>query len=244
MHLQDPIIDTTPPLQGGSKEPSLTTHSVPTPDPNPIPEKALYFAFGSNLSPTQMRHRCPNALSTSTPLAIARLPSWRWFICSAGYANVLPPADLRVGRQKDAGEQVPVSGKEDAVYGVLYDMHPRDEELLDGFEGVDKRAPLGSLEGPGREIRPREQGSGEYNKWFLDAEVVSWLDGTAGEGDRVKGGTEKVKVLVYVDEESVDVGVPKKEYIGRMNRGIREAIQLGFPVDWTEEVMRRFIPDV
>ncbi|KAL3953574.1 hypothetical protein ACCO45_011530 [Purpureocillium lilacinum] len=46
----------------------------------------LYFAYGSNLSTTQMRQRCP----FSTPVGLGFLEGWRWIINERGYANVVP----------------------------------------------------------------------------------------------------------------------------------------------------------
>ncbi|PLB37725.1 gamma-glutamylcyclotransferase family protein [Aspergillus candidus] len=222
-----------------------TTPSSPPSSPPQQKEKQrpLYFAYGSNLSPTQMRHRCTqNPTRSSHPVAIASLPHWRWLICESGYANVIPPSSLRVGKQISEGEKVPVSGEEDAVFGVLYDMDVRDERLLDGYEGVDRCAPV-SREG-GRvplDVRPREQGRGDYNKWVVGARVVRWFDGD-GDADADKGGEDEVMTLVYVDEERVRCGPPYKEYIARMNRAISEAETLGFPAKWAEEVMRPYIP--
>ncbi|PLN77718.1 hypothetical protein BDW42DRAFT_176382 [Aspergillus taichungensis] len=207
--------------------------------------RPLYFAYGSNLSPTQMRHRCTNNPTRSShPVAIARLPHWRWLICESGYANVVPPPGLRVGKQVDGADKVPVSGEEDAVFGVLYDMDEGDEGLLDGFEGVDRCAPVSGEEGRiPLSVRPREQGRGDYNKWFVGASVVRWLDGGYSRRGLDGGeGEDEVMTLVYVDEERVKCGPPYPEYIPRMNRAISEAKTLGFPEKWAEEVMRPYIP--
>ncbi|KAJ5761373.1 hypothetical protein N7533_003412 [Penicillium manginii] len=181
-----------------------------------------------------MSTRCRNNPSSSIPLAIAFLPHWRWLICQAGYANVLPPPGQRVGKQKsDAADEVPVSspgwGGVDGVWGVLYRMDARDEGLLDGYEGVDVHA--GSAGGGGGGAR-----------------VVRWLVGD-GEGARGDGDVdldaedaEEVDVLVYVDENRVVLGPPRVEYIGRMNRAIKECVELGVDEGWIEGVVRRFIP--
>ncbi|KAL2864889.1 gamma-glutamylcyclotransferase family protein [Aspergillus lucknowensis] len=209
--------------------------------------KHLYFAYGSNLSPTQMSIRCiHNPSLSATPVAIAALDDWRWLICQFGYANVVPPPGLRVGRQVTEGSAVPESVSPSlpggGVFGVLYEMDWEDEEVLDGYEGVDGCATLSGGEGevPGS-IRPTEQGDGLYNKWYIGARIVRWLD----EGYRERNGFEvggKVRVLVYIDELRVRVGDPKDEYIPRMNRAIREAVELGFPEDWAEAVMRPSLP--
>ncbi|KAI1835908.1 hypothetical protein DTO006G1_1533 [Penicillium roqueforti] len=226
-----------------------TQAPIPTPPTTKPPQypKYLYFAYGSNLSPAQMKTRCRiNPTHSATPLAIAALPHWRWLICEAGYANILPPPGLRVANQdSETAHKIPVSGSEDTVYGVLYQMDVGDERILDGYEGVDTRAADAKAgDGVSVSIRPRVQGDGSYNKWFVGADVVKWLDGAegikAGLGDGK--GKGKVPVLVYVDENCVRLSEPKFEYIARMNRAIRESVDLGVPVGWVEEVMRKFIP--
>ncbi|KAL7657657.1 hypothetical protein M752DRAFT_18689 [Aspergillus phoenicis ATCC 13157] len=222
---------------------TLTELTSTTPSPPPT-TKPLYFAYGSNLSPTQMATRCTALPSSSIPLAIARLPKWRWLIHERGYANVVPPSEMCITKQQadciSSGE-VGVEGgaDEDAVYGVLYDMGDDDEKILDGFEGVDYSAPdaeVINMEDGRMMVREKEQGHGCYNKWVVEAEVVKWL----GEKDGDKA--ETVPVLVYVDEKRVRNGPPKAEYVPRMNRAIRESVALGLPAKWAEEVMRPAIP--
>lgn len=181
-----------------------------------------------------MAARCRNP-SSSKPLAIATLHYWRWLICEAGYANVLPPPGLRVPSQdSDTAHRIPVSGSENAVYGILYEMDVRDERLLDGYEGVDPHAAKSNGQFVDVDVRPKEQGDGSYNKWFVEVNVVNLLDGCEGEGE--------VTALVYIDENCVTVSEPKHEYIARMNRAIRESIALGVPRLWIDEVIRKYIP--
>ncbi|KAB8070646.1 hypothetical protein BDV29DRAFT_180642 [Aspergillus leporis] len=208
--------------------------------PQQTKPRPLYFAYGSNLSFTQMRLRCTCSPELSSkPVAIARLDHWRWLICNAGYANVVPPPELRVGKEVEDGDDVPVSGDEDTVYGVLYEMDPRDERLLDGYEGVDHSSlPSRATHKVPAHIRPTEQGRGEYNKWYVTATVTVWLD----EEQRKRRKGNPIETLVYVDEERVKLGPPRDEYIPRMNRAIREAESLGFPKKWADGVMRKSIP--
>lgn len=151
---------------------------------------------------------------------------------------------MRVGPQRsDLAGKIPVSGEEDAVYGILYEMDPRDERILDRYEGVDHCAEEADGTGAvGADVRPREQGEGDYNKWYLPAEIVQWID----EGDPPHplktGSGGQVPVLIYVDEERLIVAPPKTEYIPRMNRAMREATEVGVSKKWLEEVLRRFIP--
>ncbi|KAL4875502.1 hypothetical protein BJY04DRAFT_223964 [Aspergillus karnatakaensis] len=220
-------------------------------DPLNQKPKHLYFAYGSNLSPTQMRLRCiHNPELSAHPVALAALDSWRWLICQFGYANVVPPSTLRIGKQIAEGDDVPESISESipagGVYGVLYEMSGPDERVLDGYEGVDHEVGFPPPESKVKvpvEVRPREQGAGLYNKWYVDARVVEWLDEGYRERTGFAGVGGEVRVLVYVDEERVRVAAPKDEYVPRMNRAIREAVGLGFPGDWVERVMRRAIPE-
>ncbi|CBF82584.1 uncharacterized protein ANIA_11163 [Aspergillus nidulans FGSC A4] len=245
---QDGLIPQTIPTTATTAiNPSSAQHTPPDTAPKNAP-KHLYFAYGSNLSPTQMRMRCVhNPTLSGHPVALAALDSWRWLICQPGYANVVPPAGLRVGPQITEGDNVPESISKSiprgGVYGVLYEMSAEDETVLDRYEGVhclagesteEQKVPL--------EIRPKEQEAGDYNKWYVDARVVKWLDEGYRERKGLQGVGGKVRVLVYVDELRVKVGKPKEEYIPRMNRAIGEAVQLGFPRDWAEEVMRPSIP--
>ncbi|KAF9883108.1 alpha mannosidase-like protein [Aspergillus nanangensis] len=244
MHPQEPPQSTSP---SKTTITITTTESIDPSSSSTAPtSRALYFAYGSNLSPSQMHQRCrKNPDISSRPVAIARLDHWRWLICQPGYANVVPPPDLRIGHQEHEGEDVPISGEEDTVYGVLYDMDPRDELLLDGYEGVDHDAPAAGADGKVPvEVRPKQQGRGDYNKWYVSATVTQWLDEEQRVrwGGATRGDDGEVPVLVYVDEERVRVASPRDEYIPRMNRAIRESGELGFPKKWTEEVMRKFIP--
>ncbi|KAK0196890.1 hypothetical protein F5146DRAFT_971025 [Armillaria mellea] len=62
-----------------------------------------------------MNLRCPE----NNFLGVGLLKEWRWIINGRGYANVVP--------SKEAG---------DSVYGFLYKINAKDEEVLDVYEGV------------------------------------------------------------------------------------------------------------
>jgi hypothetical protein len=208
---------------------------VSLPEPKP---PHLYFAYGSNLSPTQMSMRLPNSAGSAIPRAVAVLEGWRWIICQRGYANVVK------SNEKGKGEG---EGEGDVVWGVLYELDKRDEKVLDGFEGVDRRARVG------------EQGAGDYAKVFLGVRVVRWVgvggdgktkkteneaDGQVGaDGEGEGEGEEVVPALVYVDFFRTEEGKIQKEYVPRMNRGIRECVPLGVDEEWIGRVLRRSIPE-
>ncbi len=83
------------------------------------PTPRLYFAYGSSLSLSEMKSRCP----TSSFYGIAVLRNHRWFVNERGYANIVPSLP-------------DPNGIEDVVWGILYTLRPFDEELLDKHEGI------------------------------------------------------------------------------------------------------------
>lgn len=108
---------------------SATDHnaSASVPQPPCIPPRPtsslVYFAFGSNLSSTQMGQRCPLAKGIS----LGRLRSHSFIINTRGYANVVPSAAAAAASSTEPED----------VYGVLWQLHSQDEKaLLDQYEGV------------------------------------------------------------------------------------------------------------
>lgn len=76
----------------------------------------LYFAYGSNMSPRQMRTRCPG----SRAAGVAELAGWRFIITKRGTANIVKAAGGR-------------------VYGTLWHCLPSHLEMLDRYEAVRLR---------------------------------------------------------------------------------------------------------
>lgn len=176
--------------------------------------EVLYFAYGSNLSTEQMRQRCPY----STPVGLAHLEGWKWFINGRGYANaaqVTLDDENYNDRQGSSSSSSKGKGKardEEGVYGVLYLLPPQDEEQLDAYEGVPWA----------------------YQKFQVD---VKWA---RGDGD---DGTDEapLRALIYVDGERTEEDVPRDEYVDRMERGIQDAVDnWGMDEGYADRVMRRF----
>jgi len=76
----------------------------------------LYFAYGSNMSPSQMARRCPGARL----IGPATLEDWRLIITVRGSANIIRQPDGR-------------------VEGALWRFEPRHIGLMDQWEGVSRR---------------------------------------------------------------------------------------------------------
>ncbi|PVH81725.1 hypothetical protein DL98DRAFT_457955 [Cadophora sp. DSE1049] len=183
----------------------------------------LYFAYGSNLSLTQMARRCP----TSTYHALAVLKGWKWVIGPRGYANVVKVSSepksgkitLKDGEKCEEGDEV-----QDEVYGLLYVLDEEDEVALDIAEGVPDC----------------------YVKMMLGVEVLGRDDrGEGGDGDGGVGEAtgKEVEVLVYVDVARTGVGTCKEEYVARMNRGIKDAVDRGMPQSYVDQVLRKWVRD-
>ncbi|KAL6902987.1 hypothetical protein GGI43DRAFT_400897 [Trichoderma evansii] len=204
----------------------------------------LYFAYGSNLSTEQMRERCPY----STAVGLGKMTGWKWIINGRGYANIVElgkedeDAEMREEDEDSEEDSVEEEEKEEAVkeqkgkgvteangeevsevYGMLYLLPTEDEERLDGYEGVPWA----------------------YEKVYLEADWVSHIQfvNTSG-GTYVREELTPVKVLVYVDQKRIKEGQPKEEYVGRMERGIRDAVDnWGMSEEYADRVMRRFWVD-
>jgi gamma-glutamylcyclotransferase (GGCT)/AIG2-like uncharacterized protein YtfP len=74
----------------------------------------LHFAYGSNMSRSLMRQRCPGAHAVGT----AVLQGWRFVVTADGYASIV----LRPG---------------EAVYGVLWRLGARDLAAINAYESLD-----------------------------------------------------------------------------------------------------------
>lgn len=52
-----------------------------------------------------------------------------------------------------------------------------------------------------------------------------------------------VEALVYVDVARLGNGVCQEEYVARMNRGIKDAVEKGMPKAYVEGMMRKWVRD-
>ncbi|KAI9147488.1 Gamma-glutamylcyclotransferase [Paramyrothecium foliicola] len=176
--------------------------------------RKLYFAYGSNLCLEQMATRCPN----SQYVGRAILTEHRWHINSRGYANIVQSSGYN-------------------VHGLVYDIDSTDEARLDKSEGVS---------------------TGAYSKSLLSvtlrlasAELRTFTEDIIDKLGRLRSGLDsgpeqtdclQVQVLVYLNQALIKDGEAKDEYVHRMNRGIVDAISLGIPEEYFENIVRPTIP--
>lgn len=204
--------------------------------------RRYYFAYGSNLSPTQMLARCPN----SEPLCLAHLPHpWSWLINARGYANIVhqsyPDGVATLDGTAPEAKTIKHAGRGGhdtgpGVYGVLYALGPDDEALLDLYEGVPDAYEKVLL--PVRLV-------GAHPPPLLHKPPSSRRDDRVGLATQEEGkeaGAPAVNALVYVDFHRVVPDAPRVEYVARMNRAIHEAqVSFGLPDDYVRHVMRKFV---
>ena len=74
----------------------------------------LHFAYGSNMSRLLMQRRCPKARAIGT----GALQGWRFVVTVDGYASIV----------QHPGE---------TVYGVLWQLGPRDLAAINAYESLD-----------------------------------------------------------------------------------------------------------
>jgi len=111
------------------------------------------------------------------------------------------------------------------VYGLVYSLEKEDERRLDLNEGV----PVA------------------YTKEYLECDFWSAGEASAPLDKHKKVNTSetpsnKRDMLVYIDRNRTAPDEPRKEYVYRMNQGISDAVKLGVPQEYVDDVMRKYIP--
>ena len=96
------------------------------------------------------------------------------------------------------------------VYGTIFTLSEADEVELDGYEGVS---------------------GGCYTKKDMDVELLS----TEAEGE-----SKTVRCLIYIDPSPEGHFKPRKEYIRRINSGLKDA---DLPAKWVQRNIRPFVPE-
>ncbi|KZL85316.1 aig2 family protein [Colletotrichum incanum] len=198
------------------------------------PTPRLYFAYGSNLSPTQMALRCPSSI----PVGLVHLPGYTFIINSRGYANVVRNAPPSVA--PSSGQSVSVAEHNTpppltdptnpGVYGILYTLPPTDEAILDRCEGVPHAYQKEEL--PVTVVSTRSS----------DPSSAASPPAPSSDGSVHLQKGANVTALVYVDNERTEPSSPRTEYIDRMNRGVDEATKLfGLPAGYVDRVIRPYI---
>ncbi|KAK4898613.1 hypothetical protein LTR27_003785 [Elasticomyces elasticus] len=159
-----------------------------------------YFAYGSNLDLTQMAERCPSSLFKGK----ATLSGYRWQINERGVANVV------------ATPREPLH----YVEGFLFSVNAADQRALDRSEGWQR----GFYERKALSVRLLPHRDGPFKTTYLaqklrEGRQIAWrMDQNAA---------SNVEALVYVSSEYTRDGRIRPEYTVRMERAIKDALQMG-----------------
>lgn len=202
-------------------------------------KKTIYFAYGSNLWQNQMHQRCPS----SKFLGIVRLKGFRWIIYQRGFANI-----VEVDSHKEEGDEKGEEGDyRNQVWGMMYSLEEEDEKLLDEREGVPVAYGKEWIECEFWTV-PEVAASSSSREEDVTQEKEGEEDTTTAEKKKKRKPADitkrpgKEKMLVYINREMTDEGEIRKEYISRMNCGIKDAVKEGLPREYVEQVLRRWIP--
>ncbi|KAI1115643.1 hypothetical protein F5Y14DRAFT_409812 [Nemania sp. NC0429] len=146
--------------------------------------------------------------------------------------------------------KVPEALSMKGVYGLVYRLHPDDEECLDICEGVGFAYEREMLEVTWAEtpnLNLVQDPSSVTSEIELDLESERSTkrdEAQHDEEDRVRISGRKFQALVYVDFDRVTPSTPWEEYVDRMNVGIEEALETWrLPISYVDDVIRPFVPE-
>lgn len=152
----------------------------------------------------------------STFLGVGRLRGWCWIINERGYANA-----VELKQDSDT-----VDGLKGEVWGLIYSLNPTDETALDKNEGV-----------------PYAYTKEIHKVDFWDIHTSNHDNGAPASVDLLVSKSMVKDMLVYVDRIRTVAGVPREEYVHRINQGIKDALACGVPRSYIDQVMRAFISE-
>ena len=208
----------------------------------------LYFAYGSNMSLTQMAGRCPS----STFEGKGRLAGYRWQINERGVGNI-------------------IESRDEYVEGVIYAIDQDNRRQLDRNEGVGRgyykaeilpirftplqdhglktgyvAKTLGTTTVPSQDGEQERSGKTSHagSEGASDSVVpqgkkpLPCVDPTAGAALEKDGKdpAETVDALVYISTNYKTDGKIRTEYIPRMETAITDAQKLGLSRHFLKQV--------
>lgn len=178
-----------------------------------------------------------------------RLKGFKWIIYQRGFANI-----VEVDSHKEGDDEKEEKGEEgdyrNEVWGMMYSLEEEDEKLLDEREGVPVAYRKEWIECEFWTVPEAAAASASSSREEEEEEEVGKNeDGSTLDEEKKKRKPAditkrpgKEKMLVYINREMTDEGEIRKEYISRMNCGIKDAVKEGLPREYVEQVLRRWIP--
>jgi gamma-glutamylcyclotransferase len=147
-------------------------------------------------------------------IGLGRLTGWKWIISERRYANV-----VQVATQETSTEIT------SEVWGLIWELSQTDFERLDVYEGY-----------PEAYIRKLL----DVDLW--DSDIIDAFNANESISELTSLQPQTTEMWVYIDPWRISLGKPYAEYIGRMNNGIHDALELGLPQGYVDKVLRPFIP--
>lgn len=192
-----------------------------------------------------MHQRCPS----SKFLGIVRLKGFQWIIYQRGFANIVEVDSHEEGDDEKEEEKGKEGDYRNEVWGMMYSLEENDEKLLDEREGVPVAYRKEWIECEFWTVPEAAAASASSSREEEEEEVGKNEDGSTLDEEKTKRKPAditkrpgKEKMLVYINREMTDEGEIRKEYISRMNCGIKDAVKEGLPRKYVEQVLRRWIP--
>lgn len=169
-------------------------------------------------------------------------------IYQRGFANI-----VEVDSHKEEGnDKKEEKGKEgdyrNQVWGMMYSLEENDEKLLDEREGVPVAYRKEWIECEFWTVPEVAAASASSSREEEEEEEEDVKEVDEEKNKRKRKPADitkrpgKEKMLVYINREMTDEGEIRKEYISRMNCGIKDAVKEGLPREYVEQVLRRWIP--
>ncbi|KAJ5210222.1 hypothetical protein N7491_010029 [Penicillium cf. griseofulvum] len=205
--------------------------------------RQYYFAFGSNMSLTQMAERCPG----STFIGKATLRGYKWQINQRHVANIVKVTEDVSSGPADQG---------DVVEGLVFSITDKDRRTLDRKEGIKlgvyERVVLNVLlerhpnltEKKTAFVRDRLQdksydiGENAANPQpklpVLSKKSPPSVRSPAAE-------IEEIEAITYLSTKYTDDGLIRLEYVQRMENAINDAVKLNMSRDFVERYLEPYI---
>lgn len=165
------------------------------------------------------------------------MKGFQWMIYQRGFANIVEVD----GHEEEGTEKGEEGDYRNQVWGMMYSLEENDEKLLDEREGVPVAYRKEWIECEFWTV-PEVAASSSREEEEEDVKKVVDEEKKKRKPADITKRPGKEKMLVYINREMTDEGEIRKEYISRMNCGIKDAVKEGLPGEYVEQVLRRWIP--
>jgi hypothetical protein len=228
-----------------------------------------YFAFGSNMSLTQMAERCPG----STFIGKATLRGYRWQINQRHVANIVRvtedfssvpagQADVVEGlvfsitdkdrRTLDRKEGIKLGVYERVVLDVLLERHPNFAEkktafvrdrLQDESDAIDQPASCKAtlVESQQKDLAMPDGPDIGKNGADLQPKPSVLSKNPPPSAKSPAAEVEEVEAITYLSTKYADNGLIRQEYIQRMENAICDAVKLDVSRDFVQRYLEPYV---